>query len=229
MESKVLTPFQQMVLISLFDNGLGHKGFYLTGGTALAEFYLQHRYSDDLDFHTRKSSSLEENFKRFLEILEFLGLQIEIQRRFDEILTLSVFSAEKKDEKLKIEFNRDATVMMAPALVRDKVIVDSFEDIAVNKVCTILSRGPGESKDFVDLYFILNESGYSLDYLIGRAQEKEGAFDSEEGKLNFATRLLGVKNPMIMPRLIKPLTHEALAKFLVPLAEELIRRLAPGE
>ena len=24
--------------------------FYLTGGTALAEFYLHHRYSEDLDF-----------------------------------------------------------------------------------------------------------------------------------------------------------------------------------
>jgi len=228
MDSQILTPFQQEVLTSLFDHGLGQQDYYLTGGTALSEFYLQHRYSDDLDFHTRKYSSLEEDFKRFLEILDLLGLQIEIQRRFDEIMTLSVHSAENKDEKLKIEFNRDATVMLAPALVRDKVIVDSFEDIAANKVCTILSRGPDEPKDFVDLYFILNESEYNLDYLIGRAQEKEAAFDNEEGILNFATRLRGVKDPLIMPRMIKPLTHEELAKFLVPLAEQIIRRLAPG-
>lgn len=228
MDSQILTPFQQEVLTSLFDHGLGQRGFYLTGGTALSEFYLQHRHSDDLDFHTRKSGTLEEDFKDFLEILEFLGLQSEIQRRLDEIMTLSVHSAKNKDEKLKIEFNRDATVMMAPALVRGKVIVDSFEDIAVNKVCTILSRGPDEPKDFVDLYFILNESNYSLDYLIGRAREKEAAFDSEEGILNFAIRLRGVRNPLIMPRMIKPLTHEGLTKFLVPLAEEIIRRLAPG-
>ena len=26
------------------------QSFYLTGGTALAEFYLQHRFSEDLDF-----------------------------------------------------------------------------------------------------------------------------------------------------------------------------------
>ena len=228
MESKVLTLFQQEVLTSLFDHGLGEKEFYLTGGTALAEFYLQHRYSDDLDLHTRKTSSLDKDFKRFLEIFELLGLQIEIQRQFDEILTLSVHSAEKQDEKLKIELNRDATVMMAQPLVCDNVIVDSFEDIAVNKVCTILSRGPEEPKDFVDLYFILNESSYNLDYLIARAREKEVAFEGEEGKLNFATRLLGVKNKMKMPRMIKSLTHETLASFLTPLAEELIRRLAPG-
>ena len=37
--------------------------FYLTGGTALAEFYLHHRLSEDLDFFseqnlTRKASRL---------------------------------------------------------------------------------------------------------------------------------------------------------------------------
>jgi hypothetical protein len=28
--------------------------FYLTGGTALAEFYLQHRLSEDLDFFSEQ-------------------------------------------------------------------------------------------------------------------------------------------------------------------------------
>jgi len=228
MDSKILTLFQKEVLTSLFDHGLGQQEFYLTGGTALSEFYLQHRYSDDLDFHTRKSGNLEEDFKGFLKILDSFGLQIEIQRRFDQLMTVSVHSAGNKDEKLKLEFNRDATVMIAPALIREKVIIDSFEDIAVNKVCTILSRGPGEPKDFVDLYFILNESNYNLDYLIARAKEKDAAFEWEEGKLNFATRLRGVNNPMTMPKMIKPLTHERLANYLSPLAEGLIRRLAPG-
>jgi predicted nucleotidyltransferase component of viral defense system len=227
MERKVLTPFQKEVLIGLFNKGLGERGFYLTGGTALAEFYLHHRYSDDLDFHTRKSESLKEDFKRFLEDLEFLGLEIEIQRRFDEIMTLSVHLPEKKSEPLKMEFNRDATAMMAPALIRDTVIIDSFEDIAVNKVCTILSRGPHEPKDFADLYFILTESQFSLDYLIGRAREKEAAFDREEGILDFAIRLRQVKDPLIMPRMVKPLNHEVLSSYLTPLADELIRRLGP--
>ncbi|MGE0823038.1 MAG: hypothetical protein AB7G75_30505 [Candidatus Binatia bacterium] len=40
MNSKILTPLQERVLHALFENGLGEKGYYLTGGTALAEFYL---------------------------------------------------------------------------------------------------------------------------------------------------------------------------------------------
>ncbi|PIP31376.1 hypothetical protein COX24_03940 [bacterium (Candidatus Gribaldobacteria) CG23_combo_of_CG06-09_8_20_14_all_37_87_8] len=30
------------------------QSFYLTGGTALAEFYLKHRFSEDLDFFSEK-------------------------------------------------------------------------------------------------------------------------------------------------------------------------------
>lgn len=41
-----LYPLQDQVL-SLID--AQKTGFYLTGGTALARCYLQHRFSDDLD------------------------------------------------------------------------------------------------------------------------------------------------------------------------------------
>ncbi len=40
MDSKILTPLQERVLVTLFENGLGDRGYYLTGGTALAGFYL---------------------------------------------------------------------------------------------------------------------------------------------------------------------------------------------
>jgi hypothetical protein len=103
--------------------------------------------------------------------------------------------------------------------------VDSFEDIAVNKVCTILSRT--ESKDFCDLFFILNESRYRLDYLISRAREKEVALDEGYGVLAFATNLLIVQELQYLPRMIKPLTLEELRAYFVPLAEDFIRRLRP--
>ncbi len=227
MVPKILTSFQHEVLISLFEKGLGEKGFFLTGGTALAEFYLHHRYSDDLDFFTRKTGNLKKDFDEFLTVLDSLGFIAEIQRRYEETLTVSVYSSTQVGNKLKLEFNRDGTPRMAPSSHFENVVVDSFEDIAVNKVCTILSRGPHEPKDFIDLYFILTESQFSLDFLIGRAREKEAAFDQEEGILEFAIRLRGVKEPLIMPRMVKPLSHEMLSNYLTPLADGLIRRLGP--
>lgn len=116
--------------------------------------------------------------------------------------------------------------MMAPYEIYDQIMVDSFEDIAVNKICTILRR-TFESKDFCDLFFILNESRYELDYLIGRAREKEAAFDEEEGILFFAANLLAVREFQMLPSMIKPLSLEDLRRYFIPIAEELIQRLRP--
>jgi len=227
MDSKVLTPLQERVLVALFENGLGDRGYYLTGGTALSEFYLQHRYSDDLDLFTRKSGPLREDLENFSELLSSLGLIVVSQSIVEEYARFLVSVENQKDIGFKVEFAKDAGVMMAPPEVHGHVVVDSFEDIAVNKICAILNRQPSESKDFCDLFFILKESRYELDYLIGRAREKEAALDQEEGVLAFATNLLAVDEFVILPRMIKSLSLEELSQYFVPLAEELIQRLRP--
>lgn len=47
----ILTPLQKEVL-GILGQMQDISGFYLTGGTALAEFYLGHRQSFDLDLFT---------------------------------------------------------------------------------------------------------------------------------------------------------------------------------
>ncbi|MBI3058289.1 MAG: nucleotidyl transferase AbiEii/AbiGii toxin family protein [Deltaproteobacteria bacterium] len=76
MEAKVLTPLQAKVLVILFDNGIGERGYYFTGGSALAEFYLQHRYSDDLDLFTRSAQSIRSDYADFRPLLASRGLEI---------------------------------------------------------------------------------------------------------------------------------------------------------
>ena len=224
-ENSVLTPLQQQVLVALFDSGLADRGYYLTGGTALSAFYLQHRYSDDLDFFTRKRGLLEEDFRHCSAILASMGIVVASQDITEDYARLFVYPGDQKDTMLKLEFARDVPAMMAPPEIQRAIVVDSFEDIAVNKVCTILSRT--ESKDFCDLFFILNESRYGLDYLISRAREKEAALDEGYGVLDFATNLLTVKELQFLPRMIKPLTLEELRAYFVPIAEDVIRRLRP--
>jgi predicted nucleotidyltransferase component of viral defense system len=115
--------------------------------------------------------------------------------------------------------------------VHEGVTVDSFEDIATNKICAILSRQPSEPKDFYDLYFILKESQFTLDYLISRAREKEALLDSEEGVLLLAANLLTVRNLALMRelelRVVKPTSTEQIRDFLLPLATELSQRYRP--
>lgn len=227
MASKLLTSLQKKVLVALFENGLGDRGYYLTGGTALSEFYLQHRYSDDLDLFTRKSGSLREDFGNLSELLAPLGLSVSSQSIAEEYARFLVDAERWEDAGLKIEFARDAGARMAPPSVYGRVVVDSFEDIAVNKVCAILGRQPSESKDFCDLFFILKESRFTFEYLLSRAREKEAALDAEDGVLAFASNLLSVEEFQVLPRMIKVLSLAELREYFVPLAEHLIQRLRP--
>lgn len=47
----ILTPLQRRFLAAFSQTAL-QRDFFLTGGTALAHFYLHHRLSEDLDFFT---------------------------------------------------------------------------------------------------------------------------------------------------------------------------------
>lgn len=199
MKTRVLTRFQEKVLTLFFDKGLGERGFYLTGGTALSEFYLQHRYSDDLYFFSREQGPLARDFRWLRETLVSFGLTILFQQVNDEFARYFIQTVGGEEEQLKVEFSRDVPAMMDQPLTKDKIVVDSFLDIAVNKVCTVSSRWPLEPKDFCDLYFILNESNYELEYLIHRAREKEAILEGEDGVLAFATNLIEVRNFTFLP------------------------------
>jgi predicted nucleotidyltransferase component of viral defense system len=225
-EAKVMTPFQVMVLTILFESGLCNRDYYFTGGTALAEFYLQHRYSDDLDIFTRERRSIRADYLEVKQALEHKALEASSELEEDEFVRFFVRGVDETGQGLKIELGRYAGAQMSPGKSVEKILVDSFEDIAVNKVCAIYGRS--EVKDFVDLFFILRDSEFTLDYLVGRAKEKEADFDREDTVLEFATKLLGVKDLQLHKiRMIKPLAMEDLQSFLVPKAEALIERLRP--
>lgn len=48
------TPFQKIVFNKISQDKSLRETFYFGGGTALSVFYLNHRYSDDLDFFSEK-------------------------------------------------------------------------------------------------------------------------------------------------------------------------------
>lgn len=64
MGKTVLTPKQLDFLELVQSQPQLTKRFYLTGGTALAEFYLQHRLSEDIDLFCEK----EEVNQRLIEV-----------------------------------------------------------------------------------------------------------------------------------------------------------------
>jgi predicted nucleotidyltransferase component of viral defense system len=221
-----MTPFQARVLGILFSVESVRRNYYFTGGTALAEFYLQHRESDDLDVFTRERRDMRNDYREVMRLLNSEGMDIHLREESDQFVRFVASGNGGAGEGLKVEFCRDAGARMSPATTSGDIIVDSFEDIAVNKVCAI--RGRTDVKDYVDLFFILRESEYTIDYLIGRAKEKDADFDREDTVLEFATKLLEVNDLQLHKiRMIKPLTIGDLQSFLIPKAEALIERLRP--
>jgi predicted nucleotidyltransferase component of viral defense system len=53
-----LTPAQRKLIEALAKSPI-RDSFYLSGGTALAGFYVKHRVSKDLDFFTRSDVPVE--------------------------------------------------------------------------------------------------------------------------------------------------------------------------
>lgn len=107
-------PFLQKAVIFSFRSVPDSQHFYLTGGTALAEFYLGHRKSFDLDLFTAEKGLIVP-FSRVLEEKLKKEFSVGVVRRFesfadfpDEIekwpveMTVDIDSRELKDTFLTL-------------------------------------------------------------------------------------------------------------------------------
>lgn len=229
MGDSILTPLQQDVLNGFFAQGAGDQGYFLTGGTALAEFYLKHRYSQDLDFFNRRIKSVKDEEIYFMQALEKIGLETEVAHRSENFIRLQVKSRLYDSGPLRVDIASDISVQIAPTKDFSNIIVDSLEDIAVNKITAIVGRGPSEIKDFVDLYFILRETGWALEFILERAKAKEALLDDSRGKLIFADILMKVEEfPSLMGiKMVKPLILADLKTTLLDEAKRIIKSLEP--
>lgn len=141
--SASLTSAQRKLIEWLGKSSL-RDAFYLSGGTALAGFYAQHRLSKDLDFFTREDVPLE-TVRSFLATVP--GLVVE---SFDR----RIFLLKIDDEPLEVEFTRyDFEHLAQPTLLAEGVAIDSPTDILANKIAALADRR--DPKDEVDLFFLL--------------------------------------------------------------------------
>jgi len=144
--------------------------YYFTGGTVLAQFYLHHRLSEDLDFFTRS----EVNNKKIQEFIDTLtkpaGIKNYVIKKISGLFQYTLFY--KDGESLKVDFNEYDFPQVERGIVFGKLRVDSMYDIAVNKLESICNRT--KARDYVDLYILLSKNIFSMDQLMMRVPEKFG-------------------------------------------------------
>lgn len=211
MEQAVLKPIQEK-LISLVVREPGLKDFYLTGGTALAAYYLQHRLSDDLDFFTFEKpdtmhiARVGEEFRTALNASE-----VRFQRLYDRNQFLFRFP---DAEELKIEFSHYPFRQFEKPRLHDGLRVDSLRDIAANKLMTMVDRF--DPKDFVDLFFILKERE-----LKAVRRDAEQKFGVKMGPVFLGSELAKAHRIEALPTMLKQITIQELKDFFTKQAKAL--------
>lgn len=129
---KKLYPLQDEVLKEIKTDKL-----YLSGGTALSRFHYQHRYSDDLDFFYDGYNFKQEEFSITVRnILNRISDKFEIEASTKSELFIRAFVKEK-DTELKLEFIFENYKCVGNRERSGNVIIDSKENLAVNKLTTI--------------------------------------------------------------------------------------------
>lgn len=144
---------------------------YLTGGTVVSRFYLNHRYSDDLDLFANQHKDFEKEIDR---VTQHLKRSFEVDLQVKEEAYGRAFVKED-DLLLKIDYVNDVgfhagDVVISPLFSR----TDNWKNILSNKI-TALSREEG--KDAADIIFLCLHYPFNWQDIINDAKNKDSWID----------------------------------------------------
>src|SRR3989344_3029730 len=214
MKVKILTDAQEKFFKKAGDNDYIRQNFYLTGGTALAVFYLHHRYSEDLDFFSEKEVDILPIDVFVKEAGRVLQVQnIDYQSSYNRNL---FFLTLKDKSTLKVEFTHFPFARIERGPTQGGVTLDSILDIAVNKLFTIYQRV--NARDYIDLYAICKNRGFTFDDLIKKARLK---FDWHIDPLQLGTQFLRSGEASDYPKMIERIKPQGWRAFFKVEAEKL--------
>lgn len=215
----VLTRYQIKILKIFFSSSIG-KQFFLTGGTALAAFYLAHRRSKDLDLFTLKDfDSLELN-----KIVEKIAQETAclIQTKVKTETYQEIYLKNKKNIWIqRIDIVKEQPTVFGKQKKVNSIIVDSLENITAGKILTIYSRF--EAKDYLDLYFIAQETKFDLMKVFEKTKKKDLGLN----EFYFANMIAEVKNLKYFPKTIKPFDKKDLQRFYLDFSKKLFLKIKP--
>ncbi len=212
-QPSILTPAQQQFLTLFAQSSPLTKLFYLTGGAALAAYYVPYRYSEDLDFFSEKEVDTQSISVFLKSIKPHLGYR---SMDFNTSYNRNLFFLQFPKETLKVEFTYFPFPPIETPQNKAGILVDSLLDIAVNKLFTIYQQP--RSRDFMDLYMIHASYRLSLAELMKKARIK---FDWHIDPLKLGSQLLQARTLKDYPKLVKPLKDTLWQEYFTKEAKKL--------
>ncbi len=214
----ILTPRQSFLVEQAAKNDELTRWYYLTGGTALAEFYLHHRLSEDIDFFT-KSQVIQPKVDAFLRgIAKKAGIVRTVWKQISGLYTYSLFYED--GEVMKVDFNEYDYPQVEQGTMVGNLKVDSVYDIAINKLYTVFSRK--KARDYVDLYVLLSSGDFSLEQLLSRIPDKFGALPSD---LTIIRSFMAAQDLTDYPTLLVPFDRKKMVDFFLAEAKKLEHKI----
>jgi hypothetical protein len=166
-----LSSLQRALLREFFAR---EKSFFLTGGAALAGFYLGHRETEDLDLFSPPGADLDSGNRAIISAANACGATVHAERTEPDFKRLLI---RRSEESTLVDLVVDRAPMV-DAIKReiDGIRVDTLREIAANKICTLLGRN--ETKDLRDMHELLKQDGIDLRGALDDAAVKEGGADA---------------------------------------------------
>lgn len=213
----ILSKNQRKILEAIGSDKLFCENFYLTGGTALAEFYLRHRLSEDLDFFSEKEFDQQAVFVFFKKNQKSLGIK---KTDYQQSFNRNLFFLYLSNDIIKTEFTYFPFPRIETAIKKNGMAIDSVLDIAVNKVFTIYQKA--RARDFIDLYFIIKKYKFNLKDLIKEAKVK---FDWHIDFLQLGSQFLKAQEVKDFPKMKIKENRKDWQKFFLNEAKALGKKI----
>lgn len=208
MNGDILTPFHKEIL-RLFASLEESKAFYFSGAMALSAYYLHHRLSEDIDIFCPVENLIPVAAQKFAQRLSQENIEVDIIRSFGSFWEALL----KRDaEEIRIQLAYDTPFHLADFSFYDGLNVHSLDDLATGKLLALFTRA--EERDFIDVYLLVQEKGYTIKRLVELAKEKDPGVDEYYLALAFEkVEQLPDDIGQLRVTLLKPLDMRKLKTF----------------
>jgi predicted nucleotidyltransferase component of viral defense system len=148
------------------------RAFYFTGAMALSAYHLHHRLSEDIDIFCPEENLIPIVSRKLVPAFERERIEVKVVRSFGSFWEAVL--REGPDE-LRFQLAYDTPFHLAEFSEHDGVRVHSLDDLAAGKLLALFARA--EERDFIDVYLLVQEKGYTIERLIELARAKDPGLD----------------------------------------------------
>ena len=146
----------------------GHFGpFCLTGGAALSRYYLNHRFTFDLDLSVNLLPCF---LRKSAPVVDLLKTQFHVTDDNLDVYPRYFHLWIQGRDKLKISLSNDISEQLGLPIMSGRVPVDNMKNMLVKKLKTILERD--DPKDLFDILSIASAFSFHWGDILKHAQKK---------------------------------------------------------